>query len=236
MHKSKNSPIAFAGLLFLVGVITFITPTTSHGQGPVQQLPVSSFLAAQPATQIQIWFDPVTLNDLRFDAFGTRNAVLGLNLGTSIDGRVTVRDLGGGTERVTVVLNTRDALCWGFVDLTPFVPAFGRNPAAVQGGAQASVGNGMTRIVFTQPTVSPLPTWNQVITGTPPYVLESVTSAIMCQDGELRSGSGFPDGTPGFAQTTQTGLYNTGAPGGCPLEHDADCYPAEKVQFKPTGQ
>ena len=235
MYRFKIPLIVFGGLLFFIGHLAFITPTISRGQSPVQQLPVSSFLTAQPATQIQFWFDPLTLNDLRFDAFGKRNEALGLNLGTSVDGHVTIRNLGGGTDRLTVVLNVRNALCWGFVDSTPLVPAFGRTPAAVQAGAQASLGDGMTRIAFTQPTGSPLPTWNQVITSTPPYILESVTSAIMCQDGELRSGSGFPDGTPGFAQTTQTGLYQTGAPGGCPLEHDADCFPAEKIQFKPTA-
>jgi hypothetical protein len=28
---------------------------------------------------------------------------------------------------------------------------------------------------------------------------------------------------------------STGVPSGCPPEKDADCFPAEKVQFKPTG-
>ena len=235
MYKFKIPLIVLGGLLLLIGDVAFIRPTSSRAQGPVQQLPVSSFLNAQPATQIQFWFDPATLNDLRFDAFGKRNAALGLNLGTTVDGHVTIRNLDGTTERVTVVLNVRNALCWGFVELTPLVPAFGRTPAAVRAGAQASVGDGMTRIAFTQPAGSPLPTWDRIISSTPPYILESVTSAIMCQDGELRSGSGFADGTPGFAQTTQTGLYQTSAPGGCPLEHDADCFPAEKVQFKPTA-
>jgi amidase len=40
---------------------------------------------------------------------------------------------------------------------------------------------------------------------------------------------------PGFAQTTQTGLLSTGAPAGCPPEKDGDCFPAEKIQFKPNG-
>lgn len=235
MNKLKNSLIAFAGLLVLIGGVALIAPTTSHGQGGVQQLPVGSFLAAQPATQTQLWIDPASLNFMRFDAFGKRNAALGLGLGTSIDGNMTVRDLGGGTERVIVVLKTRNALCWGFADFPSAIPAFGRTPAEVLAGTQASLGDGMTRVAFTKPEGSPLPTWNQLISSTPPYVLESVTSAIMCQDGELRSGSGFLDGTPGFAQTTQTGIYNTGVPGGCPLEHDADCFPAEKVQFKATG-
>lgn len=235
MYKLKNSLIAFAGLFLLIGVVALVAPTTSHGEGGVQQLAVGSFLAAQPATQTQLWIDPSSLNFMRFDAFGKRNAALGLGLGTSIDGNMTVRDLGGATERVIVVLNTRNALCWGFADFPSAIPAFGRSPAEVLAGTQPSLGDGMTRIAFTKPEGSPLPNWNQVITSTSPYVLESVTSAIMCQDGELRSGSGFPDGTRGFAQTTQTGIYNAGVPGGCPLEHDADCYPAEKVQFKATG-
>ena len=234
MYKLKNSAITLTGLWFLIGVIAFISPTTSHGQGNVQQLPLSSFLAAQPANQTTTWIDPVSLNFMRLDAFGKRNAALGLNLGTSVDGHVTVRDLGDGTERVTVVFNSRNALCWGSVLLMPPVPAFGRSPAEVQAGAQASLGDAMTRVTFTQPKGSPIPSWNQVIFSTPPYILQSLTSAIMCQDGELRSGSGYPDGTRGFAQTTQTGIFNSGAPGGCPLEHDADCFPAEKVQFKAT--
>lgn len=234
MTRFKNPSIVFAGLSCLIGVITLITAARpSHGQGAIQQLPLSSFLSAQPATQFQFWIDPVTLNDLRFDAFGKRNAALGLNLGTSIDGHVTIRDLGGGTERVTVIFNTRNALCWGFVELSPSVPAFGRSPVEVKAGAQASLGDGMTRIAFTKPQGTPLPTWDQIFG--PPYILESVTTSIMCQDGELRSGSGFPDGTPGFAQTAQTGLYNTRVPGLCPPEHDADCFPAEKIQFKASG-
>jgi hypothetical protein len=66
-------------------------------------------------------------------------------------------------------------------------------------------------------------------------VAEKILTSVMCQNGELRAGSGFPEGTLGFAQTTQTGLLSTGVPSGCPPEKDADCFPAEKVQFKPNS-
>ncbi len=36
-------------------------------------------------------------------------------------------------------------------------------------------------------------------------------------------------------KAAMSGLYHTGVPGGCPPEKDADCFPAEKVQFKATG-
>jgi hypothetical protein len=77
--------------------------------------------------------------------------------------------------------------------------------------------------------VGPIATLEQI--GLPPTILDSIMASIMCSHGELR-----PSGAPGFAQTTQTGLFSTGVPGGCPPEKDADCFPAEKVQFKPTGR
>ncbi len=56
------------------------------------------------------------------------------------------------------------------------------------------------------------------------------------RSGELRApGSGFPDGTPGSAHTTQTGVLSTGVPAGCPPEKDGDCFPAEHIQFNVNG-
>ena len=233
MRKFKHPLVMFTGLLFLTGS-ALVAPTNSQSQGRAQKLPISAFLAAQAPNETTFWADPASSNVLVFDAFGKRNSALALNLGTTVAGQVTIRDLGGGIERVTVLVNTRNALCWGFAGFpSPLVPAFGRNPAAVAGGAQASLGEGLNRLQFTQPKNSPLPSYNQLVSGTAPYVLESLSTAIICPDGELRSGSGFPEGTTGFAQTTQVGLLTTTAvPSGCP---QADCFPAEKIQFKATG-
>ncbi len=197
-----------------------------------QQLPISAFLDAQPATAQTFWSDPAGGGLIGFDAFGTRNQAFGLGLPTTFSGSVMVDDLGNGTERVTVELHTQDALCFGFVGADP---AFGRSPTEVAGGAAPSVGDGYVELGFTQPTGAPLPRFGLIIFSVPPIVLETVRGTILCQHGELRSGSGFPDGAPGFAQTTQVGVFQTGVPAGCPPEQDGDCFPAEKVQFKPTG-
>jgi hypothetical protein len=223
--KTTIKFVISAGLLLVL-----LIPWSSLAQ--TQQLPISSFLNAQLPTQQQFWSDPVSGGLVGFDAFGKRNEALGLNLDTSISGGVTIRDLGNGTERVTVDIHTHDAVCFGFVN---GIPAFGRSPAEIAGGAAPSLGEAHIQIGFTQPVGAPLQTWNVIAFGGPPIVLETVKTSIICQGGELRSGSGFPDGTPGFAQTTQIGLFSTGVPTGCPPEKNADCFPAEKIQFKPNG-
>jgi len=216
----------YAGVL--LGCMVSATGTNAQ----TQQLPIDSFLAAQAAVQQTFWSDPVSGGLLGFDMFGARNAALGLDLGTSISGGVSITDLGNGTERVRIDIHTHDAVCFGFVNA---VPAFGRSPAEIAAGFPASLGDAHMQIVFTQPAGNPLQTWNVIAFGGPPIVLETVKTSIMCQGGELRAGSGFPDGTSGFAKTTQVGLLSTGVPAGCPPEKDGDCFPAETIQFKPTG-
>lgn len=228
-NMKRTILIAAAFLLFATGAVSL------HAQS--QNLPISDFVAVQPAGAYTSWLDPISGNWLYFDAFGRRAEYFGLNLGTTISGTVMVNDLGDGTERVTIVQHTRNAVCWGSVwNGSANVLGFGRTPAMIFNGANASLGNGMMRLQFTKPVGSQLPRYGWL--GNPyfpAYVLEFMSATIMCQNGELRAASGYPDGTPGFAQTIQTGLYNTGAPTGCPNEGDADCFPAEKVQFKPAG-
>jgi hypothetical protein len=167
--------------------------------------------------------DPETGNRLIIDAYGKRNAFFDLNLSTTITGVLTIKDQGDGTQKVSVDLHTKNAICWGFNG--SFEPAFGYRPVDVVNElGPASLGDAVTRIVYTQPT-GPL---------TLPFEFTTLLATVMC-DGELRFGSGYSDGTPGLAQTTQTGLFNTGVPGGCPPEKDADCFPAERVQFKAIG-
>ena len=146
---------------------------------------------------------------------------------------MAIRDLGNGTERVTVNWQTRNAICAGLNANND--PAFGFFALEIAAGAPASLGDGHTLIEFTQPTGSPMPTQFEILNGVGGRVWEKTLTSIMCQNGELRAGSGFPEGSRGFAQTTQTALLSTGVPSGCPPEKDADCFPAEKVQFKPNG-
>ncbi len=195
------------------------------------RLPISSFLDAQTFDDFMPATDPITGSFLGFDVFGRRAALFSLDVGTSFSGSVVIRDLHDGTEQVTVNLHTSNGICWGF---TPAGPAFGHEPGEVLLGARASLGDAHTVLVFTQPSGNPLPSFFTIFAGAPIVAL-TLDTGIMCQNGELRAGSGYPEGTSGFAQTRQTGIAHVGVPSGCPPERDGDCFPAEKIQFKANG-
>lgn len=217
----SRSVLSFQGLL---GLTFFATVLIISGYGQTQQLPASVFLDQRSPNEAVAWSDPVTGNLLVIDAYGKRNAFFGLNLGTTVDGSVRVTQFKDGTQRVAVNLQTKNALCYGFN--ANIEPAFGyRSAEVVAGLGPAALGSALTRLVYAPQPTGPVNF---------DWPLDTQFTTLSC-DGVLRAGSGYTDGTPGFAQTTQTGLFNTGVPSGCPSEHDADCFPAEKVQFKPTG-
>jgi hypothetical protein len=194
------------------------------------QYPITDFTNIQ--TSYQAWLDPATNSTILFDAFGYRNRVNNLGLGTQVGGELSVHDEGNGTQRVTVVLHTKNGLCWG---VNP-TPAFGRSIGEVLQGATPSLGDGLFRYEFTMP-VGPLPKWG---TYFGPAADAMATVSISCK-GELRTNTitGFVEPQTGFAHTTQTALYDTGADSGgagCPPEQDANCFPSEKVTFKATGR
>jgi hypothetical protein len=224
MKKKTESTISIVKVLGLAAAAMLIMASVGRTPAQTEQLPISAFLDLLPNTAFQSWFDPSNGNLLLIDAYGKRNAALNLNLGTTVDGRVTVMDLRDGTQRVTVHLQTRNAICWGFNEA--FQPAFGYSPVAVRNNVgPAALGTSITRIVYEpQPVGSIDVNWP----------IETYMGTVSCQ-GLLRAGSGFPEGTEGFAQTTQIGIFGTGVPTGCPPERDASCFPAEKVQFKPLG-
>lgn len=195
-----------------------------RAQESTQVLPISTFIDALPPGAVDVWIEPTTGDRIGIDTFGKRNAVFGLNVGTAVTGQVTIRDLGDGLQRVTVTVHSKDAICWGFNGASH--PAFGYLPVQIKNGlGSASLGDEMLRIVYVQP-VGPIFPFGGGI--------ESITATVSC-DGELRHGSGWPDGTPGFAQSTQIERSATGVPEGCPPEQDANCWPAEHVMFKPKG-
>lgn len=215
--------------LYLVSLCMLAIPAMAFGQA--RQLPFGAFLDVQPGMSYSGWFEPATDRWLYFDVFGKRAESLGLNLGTTIEGRVMVRGLTDGRAQVSVLVQTRNAVCWGLQGDGEgvYMPAFGFPPSQVlQRGA--SVGDGLMTMAFTMSSPeSPLPPVDQI--GSPDYPLESIHSVINCS-GVLRFGSGFPNGTPGRAHTNQRGLFATGVPSGCPA---SDCWPAERVDFQPVG-
>ena len=219
MISFKTIKTAFLFMALLV----FSTSTPAQ----VRDLGIDAFLDQWGPVDSQFWSDPATNNLIRLDAYGKLNTFFDLGLPTTITGKVTARDLGDGTEQVTVALHARDVFCQGVnLGTSPSTPMFGYSPPQVAAGiGPAGIGDVFYRFVY-----APQPAGQFDAFGD----LEIFSGTATCK-GLLRAGSGYPEGTPGFAQTTQTGVLATGVPGGCPPEHDADCFPAEKVQFKPIG-
>jgi hypothetical protein len=208
----------------VISLCVLAIPTVCFGQ--TQQLPIGDFFDAQ-ASAIG-WIDPATDRTLYFNAFGKRAKYYNLNVGSTFEGREMVRVLADGRAHVTVILHTRNAICWGFQGDGEgnYIPAFGYSPGLVAGGYVASLGDGMMNLEFTMP--SP----DSALQPVYQIPLESIVAVINCK-GELRDGSGSPDGTPGLARTTQRVLYTTGVPSGCPA---GDCAPTERVEFEPIGK
>jgi hypothetical protein len=221
MKIIRTMPTRISRNLALLVLIVIALAESASAQ--TQQFPITAWTDLLAPTASSIWMDPASGNQVRFDTFGKLNGTLSLGLGTTVSGSVTLMEIGDGMQQVVIHVNTTNGICWGLNANNE--PAFGYRPAEILSGlGPAAVGRTTWRITqFPQP-VGPIRFWP----------IQSIIGNLTC-DGVLRAGSGYPEGTPGFAQTTQTGLGMTGVPGGCPREHDADCFPAEKVQFKATG-
>jgi hypothetical protein len=186
-----------------------------------RQMPIDYFTDMLNPAEVQGWTDPANGNLMVIDAYGHRNSYWTLGLPTVTEGNVSIRSLKDGTERVTVNGHTRDAFC--VVVNGPDV-LFGYTLGEVLSNiGSPALGDISYRIVY-----APQPAGQFDPAGA---ILESFSASVSC-DGPLRPASGYPLGTSGFAQTRQTGLYSTGAPGGCPPEKDGNCFPAEKIQVK----
>ena len=230
MRRCKTLTWGF-GLALLVALPLVVSART-------EQMSITAFLDAQPLWYWNGWNDPETHRVLDFDVFGKSAEGWGLALPT-FEGSVTVRELADGHAHVSVRLLTKNALCFGYQrdeNDQNAVAAFGYTTALVAAGNTPSRGDGLLRVEFLilEPG-SPLPNYFDLFGGRDPtYLLLSVSAVINCT-GELRGGSGYPDGTPGTAHTTQVGLFATGVPRGYPPEQDGNYYPSERIEWWPTG-
>ena len=204
-------------------------------QGPVQHLPISVFLDGQVwAVHLNTGLGELPKRSLVFDAFGTQARLLGLDVGTSFDGSVDVRELSNGRLNVSVHLNTQNGICWGEeVVGGTWTPAFGYSRTELDGsGLAPSLGDGLLHIEFTMPSplTLPLPKM-QDLWISEVYRATSVDILVRCE-GTLRGGSGYPELTPGRALMNQIRLIDAGANGRCA---GRDCWPVELIEFWPTA-
>ena len=217
-------------------------PSLDATQAPFElplKLPVSVWLDAQPLETTTAWHDPATHRVVGLDGFGKLAAYFGLGgFNTTFEGSVMVREFDDARAHVSVILHTKNAICWGYQgddSEANYVEAFGYAPYQVAGGAAPSLGDGLFKIEFLIPwPTNRLPTSYETQPGDPVYPRLQLSHVVNCS-GTLRAGSGHPDGTRGAARTTQVALFVTGAPSGCPHERDANCYPSERIDWWPTG-
>jgi hypothetical protein len=119
MRDSQTSLLSRVGLsvlvlgLFAVQGVPLTTAASAFAQAPraTLHLPISAFLNVLDPFDAIEWGDPDSGNVLMIDAFGKRNIFFSLNLPTTITGGVTVKDQGDGTQKVTVDLHTKNAIC-----------------------------------------------------------------------------------------------------------------------------
>ena len=222
-YRSLNHKLSRLVFSLLAALIILTTAPIARAQ--TQQLPINDYLGLLGPTAYQGWSDPSTGDVMYIDIYGKLNAFYNLDLNTTVTGKYSVRNLADGTQQVNVTFQTRNALCYGFNINNQLAFGYTRLQVMNQLGP-AALGTATVRIEYAP---QPFGLFN-------PYGVQETSIATIRCDGLLRAGSGFAEGTPGFAQTTQTGLFNTGVTAGCPPEQDGNCYPAEKVQFKPRGQ
>jgi hypothetical protein len=182
---------------------------------------IEDFLALLGGNAVQGWIDPANGNVIYIDVYGKWNASRGWGLDTDVSGSVTTRPTGDGDQNVKVVLQVKNAACYGY-NANDGQMHFGRNFGEINGGAAASLGDATVNMEYTTPE-GPL--------ALGPW--DRISTTVKCE-GELRAGSGEPDGTPGMARTTQVGLINPPSDQ-CPPEIDGNCFPSEKVEFKKRG-
>ena len=148
------------------------------------------------------------------DYAGVVNTWLGSTLGTTISGSVNEERLHDGTNQVTVVMNTHNALAWAgcapdfnFVDATVL---FGNRPDAVLTGATPALANSVFRVVYTEPSFGAafpdLVALNFNLGG---YAWKSMQFHAEA-DGPLSSAfESVANGTPGHLVIGQNGTFNT---------------------------
>jgi hypothetical protein len=207
-------------LLFVVSMcaITISSTAVAAPDNGVSHRPIGDLLATQGTYNGNFlsWINNEYVVEISVDYAGLDNQAIiaggGDDLGTTITGTITERDLGDGTTLVQIRLHTKNALTrsidWSIGDYI-----FGSTVAEVLDGAHASLGDckfDMTYITTAAPG-SPMPDLLQMAYyGIPGYSIVSV-NFVASSKGELNEAFGVEQGTPGMARTTQSANFN--APG-----------------------
>lgn len=191
--------------------------------------PIKNFVGWSTGDDQQIWADHPRAASV--DYLGVANQWLKersqgrVDLGTTVEGTVTERELADGTALVSVNLHTKNALVWivepDWTNERMWVEQpllFGHRPWDVLAGQQPALGDSFFQVdVIIEKPGAPIP---DLVTWPPLRTLSFRATA----DGPL------PDGRAAKAIIAQTTTYQ--AKGKSPK---FDGYPAESIWIKPVG-
>lgn len=236
-------------------VALIVFSTAALAQGPAVHRPIQEFIAAQGTTE---WFTPPVKDQFGwsspvagkiwkfavFDYAGKANNYLqentDLDLGTTMDGDVTVRPLADGRAEVHVNLHTKNALTW----MTTFNEdgegsQFNENPLLfgyraldLKNNPSLRPGLGDSHMSATFKIATPdarLPDLVCINRGDCPAGFELIALSFNgTATGPLRAPAGLgPEGSSGRCFAIQTGLFLRGEqPGNAPR------FPGEIVELR----
>jgi hypothetical protein len=217
---------------------TFCWPFDAGGCGFLFDPPIQNFLG---------WTDPKSDRGFSLDYAALVDRYLGsMNLpllGTTYEGSIVEQPLADGRAEVHVSLHTKNAITWVTKgqDMSapdPSVPSFNllfgaRITDVLLRGANPALGEGFLTLKFisTRPGAA-IPDLVQLLSFPLPGQELTVMDFRGQADGELRHlFLGVPDGTPGRAGCTETGLLTKAIP-----HPRMDGFPAEWINLQPIGK
>ena len=210
--------------------------SASAASAQTVQRPLYDFVEPNLSGNYWLWNEPGEPAYVYLDYFGRFNAENNLNLGTTIDGMITERELRDGRALVRVVFHVSQAFVVAYDSTRPGPVEdrllFGHMPGQIQAGEEPGLGEIMLKVEFinTEPGV-PLPSLVELFDPPARVELQKIL-VVATAEGPLSELMGVPDGTPGMLQTTQRGLIDVH---GIIKDGDDDVDPAEHVNIWAVG-
>ena len=233
MYVSSDRHISRKSCLCAIGAaLLLVAFASSHAIAQVTIRPLSDFTNAQQVTSegapSVYWTDPTTNRSMAIDYSGKVNGFLmaqGKSVGTIVSGTVIQRPLPNGTAEITVQLSLQNALVWAYQGSNL---VFGHVPLAIINGYSPALATVNFNLKFTiSAPGAPLADLATIIFTQHAQMFVQLNAI---GQGPFLAAYGVPDGTPGIAQTTQTGIFQSQGNGG----PRGDYFPAGHIDFQLT--
>lgn len=204
--------------------------------GASSYMPDNSTLCAEGFTfPFDRWTDPKHGLTAIVDTTGDVNRLVGVPFMPQVAGSIDEARRSDGHAEVSVELHSTNA--WMRVLDANEAFVFGHGVGEVLGGASPTLGDALLQIRFTNiAPKAPLPDMNQLLICPASGQALELVSLRARASGPLRPPSGYPDGTPGRMEVTQTCLLETAAIVDDNSRVALDACPAESIIVRKTGQ